>query len=61
MNKIYKTLAEGIANRDRCPNCWGKSKVVVRVHNSDKIMECPICIGTGDIRGVKDETIQTTE
>ena len=44
---MYQTLADGIKNRDRCPNCNGKGKV--------KLIDCPIFLATGNIKGVKGE------
>lgn len=26
-----------------CTNCAGKGKVVVRIHNTDKVIDCPVC------------------
>lgn len=55
---MYQTLAEAIENKDRCPNCNGLGKVLVknvrkRTHSPgetvDVKIDCPICLGTGDI------------
>lgn len=53
---MHQTLADGIKDRDRCPNCNGKGKVIVVIERETKMMECIMCLGSGDIKGVKSET-----
>lgn len=38
-----QTLNDVIHGPGVCTNCAGKKKVVVRVHNEDTLIDCPVC------------------
>ena len=38
-----ETLRDVINGPGVCVNCADKGKVVVRVHNEDKLIDCPVC------------------